>query len=157
EAALRAAGGHADALGGPVEAVADEDVAPVVGVPGDQVGGHRLEGHEPPVGADGRVDAVAVSLRAARGHAYALHGAPEGVADEDVGDPVDVAGDQVRGVRLEGHEPAVGADGGPEAGAVRLRAVAGHAYPLQDLAPGPRGRRYEHRQDPRAHHTAPDE
>src|SRR5262249_56907079 len=46
---------------------------------------------------------------------------------------------------------------GRGAGAVRCRPRRARAPPLTAPPRGPRGRRHEHRQDPRAHHTAPDE
>ena len=55
--------------------------------------------------------------------------------DEDVGDAVRVAVDQVRRVRDESHVAAVGADRGPVAVAVSLPSRARHAHPRRRALP----------------------
>jgi hypothetical protein len=103
-----AVGADADKCRGVVDAVADVEL-------GVRAGALADEGHVLCVRAHPHVDAVAgaaacVEQRAGVGDADQLHGTGLRVLDEDVHRVVGVAGDQVVGLRLEGHVPAVGAD-----------------------------------------------
>ena len=65
--------------------------------------------HDPePVGRDGRVEAAAIGLPLARRDAHARRRSRRHVAQEDVGHPVRVAGDEGRGAGAEDHEVSVG-------------------------------------------------
>src|SRR5581483_7743371 len=82
--ALLAAGGDAHAAGPVLPSVVDEDVGLVVGIAGDEVRRIRVEVHVAPVGRDRGVEAVAVPLLAAGGHAHAAGPVLASVVDEDV-------------------------------------------------------------------------
>ena len=120
---MRALGADTDQHRGALVPVPDEDVELLVGVAGREVRRRRREGHVAPVGADGRVVAVAVARRALPRQTHPLGGALHPVEDEDVLHAVGVARDQRGGGRGEGHVPPVGADGRGEAGPVGLAAV----------------------------------
>ena len=89
--------------------VPHEDVVVPVRVARHQVGGVRLEGHDPAVAAERAVPRVVVGLLALLAHADPLDGARLHVADEDVALLVRVTGDEGPGVGAEGHIAAVGA------------------------------------------------
>src|SRR6266550_2456689 len=130
-AAVRLRPGAADAhpRRGAALAVADEDVAAVVGVPGDQVRGDRLEGDVAAVGGDVGAAAELVARVAGAVDADPLEPARGRVADQDMALVASVP-DQVGGDRLEGHEAAVRADDRNVAVPVRLASCAAHADPL---------------------------
>src|SRR3989304_10023642 len=65
-----------------------------------------------------------VALRAQNDRQWGEGGLAAGAAEEDVGDAVVVAGNQVVGPGGEANEVAIAADGGLGAAAVRLGAVA---------------------------------
>ena len=83
------------------DAVADEDVVGVVRVARDEVRRARREDDVPAVAADRRREALAVCLRAVLGHADPRRFARLPVVHEDVARAVRVAGDEVRGVRVD--------------------------------------------------------
>src|SRR5262249_7797212 len=89
---LRAARADAHALGRAAPAVADEDVEEPVGVPGHEVAGSAVEGHEAAVGGDRRALEAdgAVPLRPGGVDAHALGRAALAVANEEVEDSVRV-------------------------------------------------------------------
>ena len=89
--------------------VADEDVHLAIRVAGDEVRGGGLEGHVAAARADRGRAAGAVRL-AVRADADPLGHAARAVVQEDVGDAVGVAGDEVRRVRLEDDVAPVRAD-----------------------------------------------
>src|SRR6266536_2652886 len=123
-AAVRLRPGAADAhpRRGAALAVADEDVAAVVGVPGDQVRGDRLEGDVAAVGGDVGAAAELVARVAGAVDADPLEPARGPVADQDMALVASIP-DQVGGDRLEGDEAAVRAD--DRNGAVAIAAVPG--------------------------------
>ena len=86
-------------------------------------GNHRAGGYGE--GLEHRVVEVAITSEVSRG----IGGI--GPADEDVGDPVRVARDEVGGVAHEGHEAAVGRNGDRfKTDTVSLGVVGGDAHPL---------------------------
>ena len=134
---LRAKAVDVDPRGGPRLPVVDENVVCPIRVPHDEVGRGRSECHEAAVGADGKVFAKAVCLRAKavdvdpRGGDRAREGFVEdsisvgiSVVDENVVFPIRVPRDEVGGGRTECHEAAVGADRNVSARAVALRTKA---------------------------------
>jgi hypothetical protein len=107
--ALRAAAVDADAHGRPQLAVAQEDVAHAVGVARDEVRGRAVEGHVAAVGRDRGEEALLVGLGAGAVDADALGRAVQPVAQEDVDEAVEVAGDEVgRGAAVGHVAPVVG-------------------------------------------------
>ena len=110
--------------------IAQEDVVVIARVTWGQVGRGRTERDISAVGADRRLPAVAIAFRAIVGLADAIHASPLAVVHEYVALAVGVVRDQGRGLRMERHVSAVGADGGTEAIVVALRAVPGHTDAL---------------------------
>src|SRR5205823_8787119 len=121
---------HAYPLGGPGQAVVDEDVGYPIRVSAHEVRGVRPEDAEAAVRADRGPVATAVRLVPGAVHAHALGGLSQAVADEHVPTPVAVAGHEVGGERDKGDEAAVGADRRARALAVGLAPGAVHAHPL---------------------------
>src|SRR5204863_7449644 len=98
------------------------------------------KGHEPAVAADAGWSAGAVALRAARRDADPDRakaprliedavGVAVAVVDENIDLPVGVSRHQVARRGVEGDEPAIGADAGEEASAIRLRTGRAAADP----------------------------
>src|SRR6266516_4102455 len=120
----------ADALGLPRDAIVQEHLEERRGRAGDEVLGAGGEHDEPAVGAESGQEAGTVPAHAGAVHAGALGRSGEPVVDEHVVGEVVVAGDEVVGTRMEGHESAVRADRRPVTEPVRLAFCAAHADPL---------------------------
>src|SRR5207245_2239815 len=108
----------------------DEGVGHAVGVAGHQVRGLGGEADEVPVGAERGAGGEVVCLRAAAVNAHALGNTRLAVVDEDVGDAVGVAGNQVVCVRREADPGAVATQRQLERGVVCLVPPAVHVDPL---------------------------
>src|SRR5688572_5559106 len=100
--------------------VVEKDVREAVRIAADQIRGVRLEDHDPAVRAERRPQAVAVRLDPASRDAHPLLGTALPVVDEDVGCAVRIPGNEIRGFRVEGDIPPVGAQRWPNARAVSL-------------------------------------
>jgi hypothetical protein len=118
----------------------DEHVADVVGVSCGEVLGMREEGDESPVRAQERNQARPVALSPAADHAHACGLRSIEIAHEYVPEAVRVADNQVRGIRVESDDAAVGAGGAPAAvGADRAAETV--VVPLSSVAPNAQSRR----------------
>ena len=108
---LKAIAVDADPLRHSGFAIMDEDVAEAEVVAGSQVGRVGREGHEPPVGANGRIAAGPFGLSAVdRGNADALGDACFTIVNENVADVVRIAGDKIARDRIESDKASVGTD-----------------------------------------------
>lgn len=92
-------------------AIAHEDVSRTVGIFGDEIIGEGLKSNEASAGVDTRRAARPITFHARAAHTHSLR-APYGPqTNKNVRYPIEVAYDQVRGIRVERHNRAVGTDG----------------------------------------------
>jgi hypothetical protein len=127
---LGALGADVDALRGPRQAIAHEDVGRLVRVSDDEVVRVAAEDDEAPVRGEHAAAARAVALDAVRADARELERPGREVADEDVVRAVRVAGDEVVREAREGDEPPVCADPRTPGPAVRLEAAGADVQAL---------------------------
>ena len=98
-----------------------EDVKGTVGVSRDKVLRLGLKRHEPAASANGRSQATEASLRAVGGDADPSCPAGPAVMDEHIELGVGIARHKIRGLGVEGHKPAVAANGRLGTGVISLR------------------------------------